>query len=50
VLEANGAVLEISQAGAYPVIEHDRHTEGVIEVSVGTGLQCLATCFTPGVA
>jgi len=49
MLEANGTVLEISQAGAYQVIEHDRHTDGVLELSVGAGLQCLATCFTPGV-
>jgi hypothetical protein len=50
VLAVNGVPLEIPQTGAYPVIEHDRHTEGIIELQPGAGLQCLATCFTPGVA
>jgi len=49
VIEANGTKLEISQDGAYQVIEHDRHTEGIIELELSAGLECLATCFTPGV-
>jgi len=34
--------------GAYPLIEHDRHTEGELELTIGEGVTCLATCFTPG--
>jgi thiol-disulfide isomerase/thioredoxin len=42
--------LEISHPGAYPLVEHERHTAGVLELEVGTGVECYATCFTPGVA
>ena len=41
---------EIAYPGAYPLIEHDRHTAGAIALEVGPGLTCYATCFTPGLA
>ena len=40
--------LEISHPGAYPLVEHDRHTAGLLELEVGPGVECYATCFTPG--
>jgi thiol-disulfide isomerase/thioredoxin len=43
------AELEVSHPGAYPLIEHDRHTAGLLELEVGPGVECYATCFTPGV-
>ncbi len=46
---ANGRALEVEHPGAYPLIEHPRHTEGVLELSVGDGVTCHAVCFTPGV-
>ncbi len=42
--------LDITHSGAYPLIEHDRHTAGVLELEIGPDVQCYATCFTPGVA
>jgi thiol-disulfide isomerase/thioredoxin len=45
-----GGELRIEQPGAYPLIEHERHTAGMLELELGEGVQCLATCFTPGVA
>jgi thiol-disulfide isomerase/thioredoxin len=42
--------LVVEHPGAYQLIEHDRHTEGLLELEIGAGVQCLATCFTPGVA
>jgi hypothetical protein len=42
--------LTVSHPGAYPLVEHDRHTAGVLTLEIGTGVQCLATCFTPGLA
>ena len=45
----NGAEIDIPRAGAYPLLQHERHTEGVLEIVTGPGLQCLATCFTPGI-
>jgi hypothetical protein len=47
---AGDSELSIEQAGAYPLIEHERHTKGVIGLELGEGVRCLATCFTPGVA
>ena len=46
---AGGSGLVISQPGAYPLIEHERHTAGVLALECGPGVDCLATCFTPGV-
>jgi hypothetical protein len=50
VVRANGAELTIAHPGAYPLIEHERHTAGVLDLQIGPGVQCLATCFTPGLA
>jgi len=44
------AELNIAHPGAYPLIEHDRHTAGTLELEIGPGVQCHATCFTPGLA
>jgi hypothetical protein len=44
----NGTELTVSSPGAYPLIEHDRHTAGALELEVSPRVQCLATCFTPG--
>lgn len=46
---ANGRAIEIAHSGAYPLIEHERHTRGTLGLQLGPGVQCLATCFTPGV-
>ena len=42
--------LAISHPGAYQLIEHPRHTAGVLELEIGPGVSCLATCFAPGLA
>lgn len=49
-VRANGRELAVEHAGAYPLIEHDRHTAGVLDLRVGDGVACHAVCFTPGVA
>jgi thiol-disulfide isomerase/thioredoxin len=46
----NGAPLSVSYPGAYPLVEHHHHTAGVLRLEVGPSLECLATCFTPGLA
>jgi thiol-disulfide isomerase/thioredoxin len=48
-VRANGRDLAVPGAGAYPLLEHDRHTEGELELDVGDGVTCWAVCFTPGV-
>jgi len=50
VTAAAAGELEISHPGAYALIEHRRHTAGVLTLECDTGVECLATCFTPGVA
>ena len=47
---AGGAELTVAHPGAYPVIEHERHTAGVLELDLAAGVRCYATCFTPGLA
>jgi thiol-disulfide isomerase/thioredoxin len=49
-LSINGQERDIAHSGAYPVVEHERHTAAIIELQAGDGLHCLATCFTPGLA
>jgi hypothetical protein len=47
---SGGRALSVEHAGAYALIEHERHTEAVLELEIGDGVECLATCFTPGLA
>lgn len=46
----NGRELAVDHPGCHPLIEHGRHTAGVLELAVGDGVTCHAVCFTPGVA
>lgn len=48
--EKGGSELIVQQPGAFPLIEHERHTAAVVTIKEGEGMRCLATCFTPGVA
>ena len=47
---ANGRRFAVAEPGCYPLVEHAHHTEGVLELELGAGVVCHATCFTPGVA
>ena len=40
----------VEHPGAYRLLEHEHHTAGVLALEIGAGVECLATCFTPGVA
>jgi thiol-disulfide isomerase/thioredoxin len=40
----------VEHPGAYQLLEHERHTAGTLSIEVGSGVECLATCFTPGLA
>ncbi len=42
--------LTVEHPGAYQLVEHERHTAGTLDLQLGEGIECLATCFTPGVA
>jgi hypothetical protein len=49
-VRVNGSEHEISHAGAYSLIEHERHTVDMLTLDIGPGVRCYATCFTPGLA
>jgi hypothetical protein len=49
-VRANGHEVAVDRPGAYPLIEHDEHTTGVLDLDVGDGVECHAVSFTPGVA
>jgi len=44
----NGESLAVTGCGCYALLTHERHTEGVLELRLGDGVACHATCFTPG--
>ena len=48
VATVNGGEVPIPHPGAHELIAHERHTEGLLDLSVGDGLCVLAVCFTPG--
>ncbi len=50
VAKANGRDVPVAHPGAYPLIEHERHTAGLLDLQVGEGVYCHAVCFTPGLA
>jgi hypothetical protein len=50
IVRVNGAELTVAHPGAYPLIEHGCHATGVLDLEIGPGVVCHATCFTPGVA
>jgi hypothetical protein len=49
-LAVNGRTIAVAHPGCQLLVEHSRHTEGVLELELGDGLECYATCFTPGLA
>jgi thiol-disulfide isomerase/thioredoxin len=50
VVRVNGSPLKVEHPGAYPLVEHEHHTAGVLELELDHGVRCHATCFTPGLA
>jgi thiol-disulfide isomerase/thioredoxin len=50
VVRANRSEVAVEHPGAYPLVEHERHTKGRLKLAVGDGVTCHAVCFTPGVA
>jgi hypothetical protein len=47
-VSANGARVTVDHPGCYPLIEHDRHTVGELDLRVGDGVRCDGVCFLPG--
>jgi AhpC/TSA family len=49
-IRVGGRPHAVEYPGCHPLVEHERHTAGVLELEIGAGVECYATCFTPGVA
>lgn len=49
-VRVGGTAIAVEHPGAYPLIEHERHTAGTLELELGSGVHCHAVCFTPGLA
>jgi hypothetical protein len=47
-VRVNGRAVAVDHPGAYALIEHERHTAGVLDLKVSAGVTCHAVCFTPG--
>jgi len=47
-VRANGRDIAVSHAGCYPLVEHERHAVGVLELELGASVTCHAVQFTPG--
>jgi hypothetical protein len=45
----NGRRIAVEHPGAHLLVEHDRHTAGVLDLRAGEGVTCHAVCFTPGI-
>ena len=50
VVRANGREIAVSHSGCFALVEHERHTAGVLDLEVGDGVVCHAVQFTPGLA
>jgi thiol-disulfide isomerase/thioredoxin len=46
-VRANGRAIAVAGPGAYPLVEHERHTAGELALETGPRVTCHATCFTP---
>jgi hypothetical protein len=49
-LRVNGRTVAVTEPGCHPLVTHSHHTEAVLALEPGPGVECHATCFTPGLA
>jgi len=49
-VSANGRTIAVEHPGCYELLSHTRSTAGELELRIGAGVRCHATCFTPGLA
>jgi hypothetical protein len=47
---ANGETVTVDHPGAYRLLRHEVSTAGTLELRIGDGVVCHATCFAPGLA
>jgi hypothetical protein len=44
---ANGRATTVAEPGCYELLSHPHHTQAVLDLRIGAGVTCHATCFTP---
>ena len=44
----NGRSIEVDHPGAYELLAFEQSTSGELDLEIGEGVTCYATCFTPG--
>jgi thiol-disulfide isomerase/thioredoxin len=49
-VSANGRRTTVDHPGCYELIAHPRSTAGELQLQIGDGVECYATCFAPGLA
>jgi thiol-disulfide isomerase/thioredoxin len=49
-LHVNGERRGVDVPGAHLLLSHPRHVDAMLDLRVGDGVTCYATCFTPGLA
>jgi hypothetical protein len=49
-IRVNGTELAVPHAGCFALVEHERHSAGVLELDVGDDVTCHAVQFTAGLA
>jgi hypothetical protein len=47
---ANGELVRVDHPGCYELLSHPRSTAGELRLELSEGVECYATCFTPGLA
>ncbi len=50
IVTVNGRPVAVAHPGAHLLVRHEQHTQGRLELELGTGVRCDAVCFTPGLA
>ena len=45
----DGRTIAVSEPGCYELVTHPHHTEAVLDLRIGPGVTCHATCFTPAI-
>jgi thiol-disulfide isomerase/thioredoxin len=49
-LHVNGERRPVDAPGAHLLLSHPQHVDAVLDLRIGDGVTCHATCFTPGLA
>jgi hypothetical protein len=47
-VRVNGRRLRVEHSGCHPLVRHERHAKGVLDLRVGDGVACFGVQFEPG--